>query len=1163
MHRSSRDSIRASSRQPSVRRASTESQQSSNGERSSIRFFRKLISHRANDYHDDTAVRTNTGVNSPIPHTIDERADDMGDEGDYYAEDQGAQRPSLWVRMCGNDCWSSHRRKWFVKKVLKSTAWRATIVICSVILLFGAQIRTLAFEEPADFAFDIIFCVTFGIFLVDIGMRIDTEPNYFTFNMGGCCRPREDNTAPVPSRRESDSGWGDCNFKLGSFLFFCELASTLALLHEISFIHKKNFDEKQVDIVLDQAGIPVEGMDDVNESSPIEYKGYSLLFTIAKTARVARFIRSTTAIKLSSKVNWFGLFNLLNPLWYFSRCRRMCSAPVSTEEKLRNSSSTEMHLRTPSDSSMGARGANRNQGWGQIRMGALAAVRSRRNGRPNALLRWMGVKGRNDDWKRNLAATKIQRAWRAAKYHHDNGHDLDHSERDFAWKARSSTVSQNAPMRSMPTGSTGRGFSRNQFSRASHRSPLAHSYSDKKQNESQVGSAMRELTGQRVAIGIILVLVLTVLFTYTEQDATRPATMIVLHNQTANEQFAWRSIQAAIDSSAPDLFQYTFANGTTEEYVPADGESTDDLRDSEILQVTVTDVIGNTTRGLFSYRDEARQEALVSLLSTVFIILVWFFGVTAFVGPVMVLVVIPIERMVRLLGMLTLDPLGYQSTSRYRKFVAEEDEITKNTRWTKEILRGMETSFLMLTILRIGSLMKVGFGSAGVEIIRNNLARSQTKNTLILSEKGGTVSCIFLFCDIRQFTDATECLQEEVFVFTNRIAGVVHSICHSFGGSANKNIGDAFLLSWRLEEEDGNSTGFGGRGSGENFVAKHNQADKALLSVVKICMALHHDDYYIETMSETAREALLAKLSKRKGPVVQLGFGLHAGKAVQGAIGSQRKIDATYVSEAVERAEFLESSTKKYGVKMLMSDSFHRLLHPNNRRRCRKVDQIMIQNEDDEEYEEGGEIMELMTFDMDIDALWKNVNKNTVTGSIVGKSDEGKESDSDSDRKLNQNPRKLPGSNRKLAERQRQGRRISVRMPMKESSDELSDGGFLPTAAAAATSSNSNADLTGDGEHQASGPPELVLPTGPALYNASVWVSEDMRRIRQLYSDGIFFQKFNAGLNSYYSRDWEHARQCFVTILERFEDGPSRYFLTQIEKNNGKPPRNFRGYGTA
>lgn len=45
--------------------------------------------------------------------------------------------------------------------------------------------------------------------------------------------------------------------------------------------------------------------------------------------------------------------------------------------------------------------------------------------------------------------------------------------------------------------------------------------------------------------------------------------------------------------------------------------------------------------------------------------------------------------------------------------------------------------------------------------------------------------------------------------------------------------------------------------------------------------------------------------------IMKMGFGLHAGKAVQGAIGSQRKIDATYVSEAVELSECLGSLTKK------------------------------------------------------------------------------------------------------------------------------------------------------------------------------------------------------------------------------------------------------------
>ena len=49
---------------------------------------------------------------------------------------------------------------------------------------------------------------------------------------------------------------------------------------------------------------------------------------------------------------------------------------------------------------------------------------------------------------------------------------------------------------------------------------------------------------------------------------------------------------------------------------------------------------------------------------------------------------------------------------------------------------GMETSFLMSTIVRIGSLMQVGFGTAGTEIIRSGLERGRHKgklNNFILS----------------------------------------------------------------------------------------------------------------------------------------------------------------------------------------------------------------------------------------------------------------------------------------------------------------------------------------------------------------------------------------------------------------------------------------------
>lgn len=62
-------------------------------------------------------------------------------------------------------------------------------------------------------------------------------------------------------------------------------------------------------------------------------------------------------------------------------------------------------------------------------------------------------------------------------------------------------------------------------------------------------------------------------------------------------------------------------------------------------------------------------------------------------------------------------------------------------------------------------------------------------------------NAIYGFCDIRNFTDATEVLQEEVMMFVNNIGDIVHSMVDRYLGAANKNIGDAFLLVWKLPQE--------------------------------------------------------------------------------------------------------------------------------------------------------------------------------------------------------------------------------------------------------------------------------------------------------------------------------------------------------------------------
>ena len=61
---------------------------------------------------------------------------------------------------------------------------------------------------------------------------------------------------------------------------------------------------------------------------------------------------------------------------------------------------------------------------------------------------------------------------------------------------------------------------------------------------------------------------------------------------------------------------------------------------------------------------------------------------------------------------------------------------------------------------------------------------------------------IFGFCDIRSFTNCTEVLQEECILFVNSIAAIVSDECTRSLGAINKNIGDAFLMVWKWEDQE-------------------------------------------------------------------------------------------------------------------------------------------------------------------------------------------------------------------------------------------------------------------------------------------------------------------------------------------------------------------------
>lgn len=223
---------------------------------------------------------------------------------------------------------------------------------------------------------------------------------------------------------------------------------------------------------------------------------------------------------------------------------------------------------------------------------------------------------------------------------------------------------------------------------------------------------------------------------------------------------------------------------------------------------------------------------------------------------------------------------------------------------------------------------------------------------------GQYVEAVFGFCDIRNFTDVTDVLQDHVMVFVNQISEIVHSVAATHLGSPNKNVGDAFLLVWRL----GETTKSRVRAAALNQEARR-YSDRQLYrgdadddSLLTIC-----DKRRVQRISELSimsfvrivaalnRSPVLAIYRLHAGLTarlpnyrVMIGFGLHRGWALEGAIGSELKIDASYLSPNVNLSAQLEAATKIYGVTMLMTGMLVQNCRPTFQALLRKLDRVVV-----------------------------------------------------------------------------------------------------------------------------------------------------------------------------------------------------------------------------
>jgi class 3 adenylate cyclase len=75
---------------------------------------------------------------------------------------------------------------------------------------------------------------------------------------------------------------------------------------------------------------------------------------------------------------------------------------------------------------------------------------------------------------------------------------------------------------------------------------------------------------------------------------------------------------------------------------------------------------------------------------------------------------------------------------------------------------------------------------------------------------------------------------------------------------------------------------------------------------------------------------------------VKMGFGLHMGWGIEGAIGSSFKIDASYLSPNVNMASRLEAATKQFGTSILISGILKRHLTQACQSYLRLIDVVTV-----------------------------------------------------------------------------------------------------------------------------------------------------------------------------------------------------------------------------
>lgn len=352
-------------------------------------------------------------------------------------------------------------------------------------------------------------------------------------------------------------------------------------------------------------------------------------------------------------------------------------------------------------------------------------------------------------------------------------------------------------------------------------------------------------------------------------------------------------------------------------------------------------------------------DAIIGIAKTTLLILFFMATIYLYYRDSKLLLLDPFADMMRKIEKIEQNPMNAA-----KEMQAEAEELEKKAKFDSALRRRLaelkkyETNILTNTLAKSGQLLALGFGEAGINIILEKL----NKGSEMVGRK---VICLFGFADIKYFTEVSDKLKEDVMIFVNEIAEIVSPLVDKYTGSTNKNLGEAFLFVWKFREQDTIAM-FDYDADGnlhkniklKEYSDKNNpitdRCDLALLSFLECIIYV----YQSSTLSKYKTDKRLHDLHNFR---VKNSFGLHIGWGIEGAIGSEHKIDASYLSPNVNLASRVQYATKQFGVYILISGMVHDLLSSEIQVLMREVDCVELK---------GSKLaMHLWTYDMDLSCL--------------------------------------------------------------------------------------------------------------------------------------------------------------------------------------------------